>query len=365
MTTAAQQFAGTVGQRVEGLRVDVLDADLNELGVLAVSRDQVPTIVNDVNRNIARTIEGLQVPARPRGDQNTSRYYAEDLDTLTMRIAPYWLLGTGEEYELGKFLFGDDSATVWSWGSPRELMGVDQMVLLDHDLDAAVGYPAGTIISDALIEQADLENIGAPRRNIEVTRQALSEPIGFAPGRDTRRRVVESLCALAGYLPPYFSNAGLLTCISAPDLAAASPAFKYGYGVGAVIDGSIVTSNDLLNAPNRYIVIDSAARDTPITGTFDVPDAAPHSYANTHRRITRTVTLQALGDVAAANAAAAAVYQSESATYSWLQFSTPIDPRHDTFDVISFDNVNYRQLQWSIECVAGGRMEHDARGTYS
>lgn len=362
--TAEQQFAGTVGIRTEGVRFEVLDQDLNLLGTLALDRTAVPQITNDVNRTIRRQINNLVVQPRPLSDQNTTRYYAEDLSTLGSRLRPVWMLGTGEEYNLGIFLFGDDSKVLWSRGEPRDCIAVDQMVLLDQDLAVSVGYPTDTVISDALVEQADAIGIGTTRRIIEPSGTVLAEPIAWAAGRDTYTRVFEGLCAAAGFLPPYFDNDGLLVCRAAPDLSTATPEFTYGYGT-VVINGSAVKSSDILTAPNRYIAVSSSAQDAAIVGVFDVPDAAPHSFANTGRRITRTISLQGLESVAAAYAAAAAEYARDSGTYTWLQFDTPVDPRHDTFNIFAFDSVNYREQAWSIQCKAGGLMHHDARGTYS
>jgi len=362
--TAAQQFAGEIGIRTEGVRFDVLDQDLNLLGTLALDRTAVPTISNDVNRTIRRTINNMVVQPRPLHDQNTGRYYAEDLDTLTMRLRPVWRLGTGETYNLGVFLFGDDSEVLYSWGEPRDVIAVDQMVLLDQDLAVSVGYSFGATPTDIMGIVADSLGIGTTRRSIESSAYILREPIAWAPGRDTYLRIFESLCALVGFLPPYFDNNGILTCRAAPDLSSAEPDFNYGYGT-VVINGTAVRSSDILTAPNRYIAVSTSAADSPIVGTFDVPAAAPHSFENTGRRVTRTISLQGIDNATAAYAAAAAEYARDSGTYSWLQFDTPVDPRHDTFTIIAFDSVNYREQSWSIECKAGGRMHHDARGTYS
>ena len=365
MTTADDLLDGFVGQRVEGFTIVVTDANNNALGTLVLDRDSVPTIENDVNQTIRRTISNLRVPPRPLGDQSELNVYADELDTLTQRLRPYWLLGTGDEYPLGVFEFGDDSGTLYSWGTPREVSGVDLMIELDQPVDESVAYSAGSNVSDALEEQAALAGFGASETNIEASAIEVAEPTAWAVGRDSRLRVLEGLCAIAGFLPPYFDNDGMLTCRSAPDLSEAVAAFAYGFGLGAVIEGSIVASNDILTAPNRYIVIDGSATDFPIVGIFDVPDSAPHSYALTGRRRVSAQTVQGLTDEAGADAAAAAAYAADTSTYAWLAFDTPVDPRHDTYDIISFEGQNYRQMHWSIECRAGGLMQHDCRGAYS
>jgi len=363
--TADEYFAGRVGRRVEAIRFDVLDRDRNPLGTLAVDRDTSPRITNDVSRSLRRQVEGLHVLPRPVGDQDPTRFYADELDTLTMRVKPWWIVsGLTTPFPLGVFVLADDNAEVYSWGEPRSMSGVDYCHTLAQPLSQNVGYPAGWLITDALRTEADRWGIGGSERVIDSSATRISEPVAWAAGRDTGLKVMESLCALAGFFPPYFDNNGLLRCVHATDLATAQPAYTYGYGVGAVLAGSILRSSDILDAPNRYVAIDTSAQKGPVVGIYDVPASAPHSYAHRGFFVVRTVELQGLESQEAATAAAAAAAASDSATYSWLAFDTPPDPRHDTFDVLSFDGVNYRQQGWSLECKAGGTHSHDCRGTY-
>ncbi len=365
--TGAEQLNGDVPMLGESVRWDLYDVDDFVLGELAVERaPSPPRISNDVGRTMRRQISGLRVPARPRAEFGVNwRYYAEDIAPLTMRVKPVWVLATGDEYALGTFVWGDDSRTIWSWGEPREGILLDLCVLLDQDLDENVGYDKGAFIQAALEEQADAVGIDGDHRIIEASDRDLREPIAWAAGRDKRLKVMESLCSLGGYLPPYFNNDGILVCRSAPDLASAAPDFVYGFGSGRVLPGSAVASNDILNAPNRYVTIDTASVETPLVGTFDVPDFAPNSFFNRGFHITRTVELQGLTDQAAADDAAAAAYAADSSTYSWLAFNTPPDPRHDTFDIIAFAGVNFRQLAWSYTLTPGAQMSHDCRSTYA
>lgn len=364
--SGTDQLDGLVPMLGESVRFDLYDNNDNLLGILAVERSpSPPRISNDTGRTIRRQLDGVRVPARPIADQDATRYYAEDIDPLTMRVRPRWLLATGAEYPLGVFRWGDDSTTVWSWGEPRQGILLDDTLIIDQPLDTNIGYGAGTHIDSALADQVNQAGIDAAHRSIETTTRTLSEPIAWVAGRDHRLRVLESLCSLAGYLPPYFDNNGILVCRSAPDLASAMPTFVYGFGVGRVVPGTPVRSSDILTAPNRYIVIDTAAIDAALVGAFDVPDTAPNSFLNRGFHVVRTIELQGLTDQVAADAAAAAAYASDSTTYSWLSFTTPFDPRHDTFDILSFDGVNYRQVAWSVELRPGGQMQHECRGTYS
>lgn len=362
--SAADLLDGLVPLVTESFRWDVLDTNGNVLGALAVDMATPPRIVNDVGRPIRRTLEGLRVRPRPTHDQDTTRYYAADLNTLTMRVRPYMLVGAAATaYSCGIFSFADASSSIHTWGDTLECTLVDRCRDLDQPLETSVGYSVGTTITAALIARANAAGI-TDTTQIEASTATLAEPVAFAAGRDTHLRVMETLCTAAGFLPPYFNNNGTLVCRSAPNLASASPNFLYGTNT-RVIMGSILQSNDLLDAPNRWIALDPAAVDTPIVGTFDIPDAAPNSFLNTGRRVIRVVEIPGLTDTTTAEAAAEAAYVTTGVTYSWLSFDTPPDPRHDTFDVIDFDGDLYLEQSWTLECVAGAAHRHECRGAYS
>jgi hypothetical protein len=356
-------FDAPIGQRSEGVRFWLLDRHEDRLGALMVDRDNPPTISNDTGRSVRRTVSGVRVPPRPVYDVDPTHFYAEDVDTLTTRVSPEWVLGTGETYPMGIFVWGDDSRVLWSWGEPLFGELTDLTTDLDQPLDESLGFDSRQNLTDALIEIADSEGIGTDKREIDFTSASTGQPIAWAAGRDTKLKAMESLCALAGFLPPYYNNAGLLVCRAAPDLSSATPDYVYGANTVVVL-GSPVMSNDLLTAPNRYVVVGSGVEEE-IVGTFDIPDAAPNSFANIGRIRRRTIDMQGVESNTEADYAAAAAYASDSSTYSWLAFETPPDPRHDTWDIISFDGANFRQLAWSLDCSAGGTMTHDCRGVYT
>lgn len=356
-------LSGVVPLRGESVVWRVYDRDENYLGVLMLDRDNPPTITNDTDRPVRRTVDNLSIIARPRVDRDTSRYYADDLDVLSMRVRPWWLLSNDAEFPLGWFRWGDDSTKVYSWGRPREASLVDFCSVLDQPLDGNLGFGVGQNVGAALLAIA--QGAGFSMISIDATTVILSAPIAWVAGRDTRMKAMESLCSLAGFLPPYFDNSGTLVCRGAPELTYAEAAFSYGWGAGGVRDGSIVESNDLLSAPNRYVVVDGSSGDAPRVGRFDVPDVAPHSFMNRGFYIVRTINLQGM-DTATANldAVAAAAYASDTASYQWLGFASAANPLHDTFDVVEFDGAKYREQSWRLECKAGGAMDHDLRGAY-
>ena len=360
--TADQLLDGDVPIREESVRFDLLDNANNLLGELAVDRRSEPEIVNDVNRPIRRTLDGITIPPRSLLERDSPRFFADDINPLTMRLRPVWRLQSGDEYPLGIFLWGDDSSSVRTYGQPRDASLTDQCTILDQDLIRNVGLPVGTVVSDAIT--AFLTTLAITDYTVEASAVQTTAPIGWAAGRDRGMTVLESLHLLAGFLPPYFGNAGSYVARSAPNLSIAPPDFAYGYGTVMLRD-SIVESSDILSAPNIYIVIDGSATDDALVGTFEVPASAPHSFANRGFYVPRTLDVQGLQNQQAADNAAAAAYVKDSSTYSWLSFDTPPDPRHDTFNVVAVDGVNYRQQSWRLRCSHGAAMNHDLRGAYS
>lgn len=348
-------------QRTETVVWRVTDQSDNVLGDLMVSTGTPPTITNDTTRSIRRSVSRLEVPSRPLGDVDSGRYYADDLDTLSMRARPSWVFADGVEYPLGVFVWGDDSSVQWSHGSPKLGSLTDLCTLLDQPLDRSIGYGQGAGVRNAIVEM--IVEAGIVNSSVDASSATFGVAVGWVAGRDTFLTVLDGLCKNAGFLPPFFDNSGVLQCRGAPDLSAASPDFVYGYGT-SVIPGSAVFSNDLLTAPNRYVII-GGNPDAELVGTFNVPDAAPNSYANIGRYRRKTETVQGISTQAQADQAAAAAYATDISSYAWLSFDSRVDPRHDTWNIVQYDGVNYREVGWTIEATPGGKMSHALRGTYT
>lgn len=134
-----------------------------------------------------------------------------------------------------------------------------------------------------------------------------------------------------------------------------------------VLRDSITRSNDLLNAPNRVVVVSNAGsgdnRTSPIVGTFDVPDSAPHSIAKRGFVVPEVISLQIATRVQAqAIARSLAVNQR---TAERVELSTPPDPRHDGYDVVRWDGVLWLETGWSMALVEGGQMRHTMQRIYT
>lgn len=343
-----------VATRQESVRFDLLDSTNSVIGTLAVDRDSAPSIANDASATTPRTLDGLKISA---GDLN-------DVNTLTDRVRPVWVLGSGGpgyEFPLGVFLFGDAVRHVASYGDHVEGRLVDQTIILNDLLSVSPSYGAGVRAVDALRYTAAIYGIFDVA--IDSIGAITGAPIVGLGGRDSGLKTMGLICANVGLLAPYFDNYGTLICRTPPDLDTVEPDFEYGAG-GRVIADTIQFADGLATAPNRYTVRDSSASGSNLIGIYDLPDSAPNSYVNTGRHKVHNDDVQGLADQTTANAAARTAYAQDSSVFSTLTFSATPDPRHDTYDVVSFDGTTYIEHTWHLALAPGGPMQHDIRRVY-
>lgn len=349
MTTDADLLDLVVAQRTSTFRFDVVDVTLNALGqvypVLAC------TIENNVDRTIKRTMSGLTLTPSD----------ASLIDTFAHRIRPMMILENGSEWPLGVFLFADASRDRTTAG--QMMMGtlVDQALVLDQGISASISLAAGTNVGAALATVI-LGGAGVSAYSIDATTQALNAALSWQVGT-SRWKVLDDLAMLGGYLAPYFDNSGTLRFRIATDLSATPPTLGYEAG-GRILNGSIVESDNLLDAPNRFLLIDTTAPAGAIVGVYDVPSSAPHSYAKRGFYVTKTIEAQGL-TATSANDAAKAAGQRWAETYRRVTFASPPDPRHDTHDVVQYLGGLYREVSWSMPLVEGGDMRHEIVQVYT
>lgn len=356
-------------RRVEGFRFDLLDSSNGDVGVLAVDRKRPPSVRNDATATNPRVINGLTILPRTRATDDSDFYFAQDVDTVAQRVRLVHVLGaggTGYENEWGIFLFADDSNQVRSGGTSKACQLIDQTQITVQLLDESVAYPTGTNIGTALATQAAAAGIVSTE--IEATTATLSAPLFGLAGRDSHDKIMRELCRAAGFLRPYFNNAGALVCRSTPNLETATADHTYGPGTGetgrALVD-MIEESSGLLRAPNRYRVVDTSLRDVELVGTFDVADSAPHSFVNIGYRRTKSADVQGLADQDAADQSAKAEHAMDPSVFASTSFSSPIDSRHDTFDVVEWDGENHIEQEWATVLQRGAAMGHDVRRIYA
>lgn len=349
------ELDGTPSRR-ESVRWDLLDVDLLKVGELHPDRARaVPRITNSTESALKRSVSSVLLPP----DESA------DIDTIAARIRPSWVLQDGSEYPLGVFLFADASRSIFSFGDELSGTLVDQLFILDQELAASLSYPAGTIVTSALEDLA--AQAGIVSRHVIPSTQQLSYPVAWKAGT-SRLRAMTELATQIGYSSPYFDNTGTLQIVPAPNLATAMPTLTYSKGdvdEGRVYAETIVETDDLLRAPNLYVVIDNSATAGPIVGRYVVPASAPHSIPNRGFAVPRVVDLQGLTSSSDADAAAQALAAEDGEAFVWATFSAAPDPRHDTFDVVEFLGETYREIGWSLTCAPGGPHTHNLRRIFS
>lgn len=340
-----------VMQRTGTFRFDVLDQNLNDAGELDVSAASTPTIDNDTDRDIKRTLSGLVLSAATANAINPQRD----------RVRVSYVLSSGVRRSMGVFVFTDNSRQRNSWGSVPAPQMSDLGVALKQPAAETFSVAPGTFYVDAIAAALLVVGVEAVIEPSD-SRTSGTTAQGWPAGTDWLE-ILNALASSAGFASPYFDNAGVLRFRSLPDVAVTDLSYTLG-PTSRVIDGSIVESDSSLDAPNRYLAIDTTNTDAPVVGIFDVPDSAPHSAVNIGYVRTQRIDAQGAGTPEQCEAIAVARYRADR-QYEWITFASPPDPRHDTYQTVRFDGVVFRETGWKLPCSEGAAMEHELRRTYT
>lgn len=349
------------GQRSNSFRFELLDNQNSHIGDVDVDMSTPPSISNNINRSPKRQLNGLHLPPS----------VTADINTLTERVKPWMQFQDGTEYPLGVFLFADASRALFNSGSVQ-LAGtgdaywttgtmLDQLVTLDQGSRGINFYGPGHSIYDALVQQ--LEAGGVLDYVIEATDAQVADWIVWKPNTN-RLKVINDLCAMAGFYSLFFDNQGVAQARKVPSMDAVDPLFTFEAGENVAAE-SVVESDDQLDAPNSYVVVNTAFGKFPVWGEWKVPAEADHSYQKRGYYVVKEYDVQGVESNAQATVVAKARGQSDYASYRWVNLSTAIDPRHDTFDVLSWKKEKYRSQQWGFTLSAGADMKHEMRRVWS
>jgi hypothetical protein len=317
--------ASTLGIRVDAFEWEILDKNLRLLGRVFPTIDGQPTITGSVDRTIKRTVDGVVLTTSD----------AQAINPITDRLRPWLRLQNGERFPLGVYLFGDHQRSVSTRPDTWEPQMYDQGLILEDETEASISIPAGAALQPVM-EQV-LAEVGITNMVMDPTPSIAQEAIAW-PAGTARSKIIEDLARMQGCLAPYFDNLGVFRCTTAPDPATAQPQFRYG--VGRIDADSIVESDDSYRAPNRYIVMGSGSNQ-PVVGVYDIPTAAPHSFANRGYRVSETIDLPGIADQAAATLAARAAYFSDTRSWSRVSFTSPLDPRHDMYALVEYSGAEH------------------------
>jgi hypothetical protein len=288
---------------------------------------------------------------------------AEDtatINSITDRITVTMVFPNGQEYPLGKYMFTDATRQKYTNGKLGQMAMNDEMFLVDQQsptgvsgLSGAIPRAVPAVITDVLA--------GLP---ITFTMEATALTSSSSWGIGTSRgQMLEALALTGDYFSPWFDNTGIMRFIKSFDPASKIPEFDYDAG-NQVTRSDIVETDDLLTAPNTFVVISNASSDlgSPVVGTASVPTTAPHSEANRGFQILSTQTLQ-ITDFLQATQVAQNLANRQT-IFERVSLTTAPDPRHDSYNVIRWQGSLWLELAWSMALIEGGNMNHLLRKAY-
>lgn len=336
---------------------DLLDKDLYYLGKLEVSAGSTVTIENNINRTIKRQMDGIEILPN----------ILTDINTLSDRVRPYMRLQDGTRWPLGVFVFSDASYARLSRDSgTRHLTMLDLGAIIDQGVERTYSFLPGRPIEDCI--HTLLQASPITEYVVEGSGSSIGGEEGVTwPAGTELLSIINDLCGMGSYYSLYFDNNGVGQVKLVPDLGSEEAVLRYGSvpGEQRVKRETIIETDDLLAAPNRYIVTNTSFNDIPIVGYWDIPSPAPHSIANRGYVVSVTKDVQGLESVDQAMNAAKAYGQSDYNTYQWATFDAAPDPRHDTFDIVSWEGVNYREQSWRLAMEPDASHTHELRRIYT
>jgi hypothetical protein len=280
------------------------------------------------------------------------------VNVVTDRIDVFMVFPSGVEYPLGRYMFINPSRQVFTSGTLGNMELADEMFLVDQQITTGING-VGSLVIDSIKDTL----AGLP---IEFTVESSPYLSSDAWGPGTGRGQVLDGLALAGdYLSPWFGNDGKLHFIRGFNPANKVPDLDFDFG-NKVARGGILETDDLLTAPNRFVVISNQSTlstDTPITATFDVPPSAPHSISN-RGFVIASVNYLAVTDSVQALGIAKNLSQRNT-PLERVGLVTAPDPRHDSYNVIQWQGSKWMELAWDMDLTEGGTMNHILQKTYT
>jgi hypothetical protein len=335
-----------VGQRQASFRFHLIDGVTGEnKGDITPLRGA--SLVHDTSRTIKRQLS-MNFGVRDTAFVNTVRD----------RVLLFMVFPDGTEYPLGRYMFTDSSRQIFTSGKLGNVMLNDEMFLVDQQI--TTGVDARFVGVDVAINRT-LADLPITFRTESTSYQSV-ESWNIGTGRG---QILQSLSLSGDYFSPWFDNTGVLRFIRSfdPGTLGIIPDFDFDAG-NKVMRNSIVETDDLLTAPNVFIVISNSATDTTTAavGTAKVAATAPHSVENRGFEVPQVEDLQ-VPDVEAAQAVANNLVNRQT-VFERVAINTAPDPRHDSYNVIKWQDDLWLELAWSMALTEGGQMGHLLRKAY-
>lgn len=340
-----------VGQRSATFTFFLIDGVTGQqIQQLYPYRDSVPTLSHDTSRTIMRQVSNLFF----------DRIDTAALNTVRNRVRIFMNFPGRTPYLLGTYMFVDQARLQFTSGIESNASLLDTMFIVDQQLEQSISFN-NVVVSPTALNKV-MQGVPVPFQ----TEASNLLTIGSWVAGTNRGQVVNDLALDGDYFAPWIDNNGVMQFVRSFDPATRIPNFNYDSG-NRVIRSSVLRTDDLLNAPNRFVVIsngnnnDVEAR-SAIVGRYDVPASAPHSIANRGFVIPQ-VTDRQIGTTEQAIAIAANLGQRQT-IFERVALETPPDPRHNSYDVFRFDGENWLEISWSMSLIEGGTMTHVGRKSY-
>lgn len=338
--------------------------------------DTVPQLMHDTSQTIKRRV------SINFGVSDTAA-----IDTIHHRVLISLQLSDGTLYPLGRYMFSDNTRIKSTGGDQSSMSLMDEEFILDQP--SQVSFPPYALTTRYSIASAAVGNFPASISQLTGL-VLLANGISQAQVEDTPflttgswsigtswMQVLTDLSTFGDYFAPWMDNRNVFRMIRTFDPVDRAPDFDWDLFPHVYAD-SVTESDDLLTAPNRFIVIGNAANDSnlnvsgggtsnvaagAIVGTYDVPASAPHSIQNRGFAVPLVAQLQL--DTTAQAAAVARSIGIQSTLYQHTTLDTFPDPRHDSYNVVRWQGHKWLELAWSMDLIAGGRMTHTLRRVYT
>lgn len=272
------------------------------------------------------------------------------------------VLSDGREFPLGRFMFTNVTKIPSTGGVTSATTLVDEMFIIDQPLETSFS----TLLSSSNLVTSVSDAIMRLLTGLPIEYDLEPSPFQMQNSwfaGTSRAKVLTDLSVQGGYFNPWFDNNAVLQIRQAFDPATQIPNFDFD-DPPRVYRDSIAEENDLLDAPNKFIVISNSGQETvPFVGEYEIPNSAPHSIQNRGFVVPLVQQMQLASAAQAAGVARSIGLQST--VFEKVTLNTPPDPRHDGYNIVRWDGHLWLETAWTLPLIEGGQMQHSLRRTYS
>jgi len=337
-----------VGQRMATLRFELVDAVTGYTREINPIISQSGSLVHNTLATIKRTLTGVTLDTV---DTNA-------FNSISSRLQLFMVI-KDEEFPLGRYVPSDWAQFRLSGGNQSIASFYDEGFIIDQQIPNAFGANSlnGEVASAALTRFLSRYPI-----DFYIAGSSEFTTLGSWAAGTRGGQVLEQLAVDGDYLSPWFDNNSVLQLKRTFDPVHEIPDFDFDSG--NVIRDQIIESDNLINAPNRFVVIGNGAAvfDEAVIASADVPSSAPHSIANRGFIVSEVTTRQVTTRGQAA-AIAQQLVQTQT-LFQQVELETLPDPRHDSYDVIRWQEKLWQEISWTLPLDIIRPMRHILRRTF-